>query len=309
MLCAECSLNKGVGHSMCGLSVRAPKSISKTSLGEFVPVHSSKLEIDMNTEDFTHRDLPVVNKRVHRLGLAFNSGIDAASVEAALDQGINYLFCTRFQKADRHAVLKAALGRNRDRYLLATGVTFGYLAGGIRRGLEKVLRSFDVDYVDVFQLYWLGRMSFFSQNIQRELVGIREEGLVRALGVSIHDRKRAGKLAVDSPLDLLMIRYNAAHPGAEKDIFPSYAKRRPLTVAYTATRWRKLLKSPKGWDGPPMTAGDCYRFCLSSPHVDVVLTSPKDRAQLQENVDALDKGPLTADEDERIRRFGKAVHG
>lgn len=263
----------------------------------------------MTAEDFTHRDLPVVQKRVHRLGLAFNHGISAASVEGALDQGINYLFCTRFQKADRHAVVKAALRRDRDRYVLASGATFGYWASGIRRGLEKILRSFDVDYLDVFQLYWLGRMSFFSQGIQRELVGLREEGLVRALGVSIHDRKRAGKLAEDSPLDLLMIRYNAAHPGAEKDIFPSYSKRRPLTVAYAATRWRKLLKAPKGWDGPPMTAGDCYRFCLSSPHVDVVLTSPKSGEQLKGNLDALDNGPLTLDEDEWMRRFGKAVHG
>ena len=35
---------------------------------------------------------------------------------------------------------------------------------------------------------------------------------VRALAVSIHDRPRAGRLASDSPLDVLMIRYNAAHP-------------------------------------------------------------------------------------------------
>jgi len=39
------------------------------------------------------------------------------------------------------------------------------------------------------------------------------EGKVRALGVSIHDRPRAGALAEESILDLLMIRYNAAHPG------------------------------------------------------------------------------------------------
>ena len=106
-----------------------------------------------------------------------------------------------------------------------------------------------------------------------------------------------------------MIRYNAAHPGAEKDIFPHYEKRRPLTVAYTATSWRKLLARPKGWDGPIMSAGDCYRFCLSSPHVDVTLCGPKNREQLNHALEALEKGPLTADEDEWMRRFGTAVHG
>ena len=263
----------------------------------------------MTIDEFTHRDLPIVQKRVHRLGLAFNYGIEAASVEAALDKGLNYLYWAKFRKGDQYAVVKDALKRDRERYVLATGAPFGFFAGGIRRGLEKILRSFDVEYIDVFQLFWLGKMSVFTEGIQKELRSLREEGLVRALGVSIHDRKRAAKLAENSPLDLLMIRYNAAHPGAETDIFPSYAKRRPLTVAYTATSWRKLLKAPKGWNGPAMTPGDCYRFCLSSPHVDVVLCGPKNGAQMDENLAALEKGLLSTDENERIRKFGRAVHG
>jgi len=51
---------------------------------------------------------------------------------------------------------------------------------------------------------------------------LNEEGEVRAMGMSIHDRQRAGQLAEDSPLDAL-IRDNAAHPSAERDIFPHLA--------------------------------------------------------------------------------------
>jgi predicted aldo/keto reductase-like oxidoreductase len=58
-----------------------------------------------------------------------------------------------------------------------------------------------------------------------------------------------------------------------------------------------------------MTAGDCYRFCLSSPHVDVVLSGPKNTQELDENLSALAKGPLTPDEESWIRDFGRAVHG
>jgi aryl-alcohol dehydrogenase-like predicted oxidoreductase len=127
--------------------------------------------------------------------------------------------------------------------------------------------------------------------------------------VSIHNRKRAGRLAENSPLDMLMIRYNAAHTGAEHDIFPYLAKRRPAIVAYTATRWGGLLKRPKGWDGPLMTASDCYRFCLSNPHVDLVLTGPKNRRQLQENLSHLkENGPLPEQELRWIRDFGQIVH-
>ena len=80
-------------------------------------------------------------------------------------------------------------------------------------------------------------------------------------------------------------------------------------MAYTATDWRKLLKRPAGWDGPVPTAGDCYRFCLSNPHVDVVLNGPASLAQLDENLAALEKGPLSSEELEWMRRFGKVVHG
>ena len=58
-----------------------------------------------------------------------------------------------------------------------------------------------------------------------------------------------------------------------------------------------------------MTAGDCYRFCLSNPHVDLVLTGPKNRQQLQENVHHLrEKGPLSEEEMHWIREFGQVVH-
>ena len=94
--------------------------------------------------------------------------------------------------------------------------------------------------------------------------------------------QRAAELARTTSLDLLMIRYNAAHPGAEADIFPHLPDGRHTVIAYTATCWRRLLKRPKGWEGKVPTAADCYRFCLSPPHVDVVLTGPKTVAQLRE---------------------------
>ena len=114
--------------------------------------------------------------------------------------------------------------------------------------------------IDVFQLFWLGKMSAFTRGVQAEMTALRDEGKVRWLCASIHDRPRAGRLAADSILDALMIRYNAAHPGAEQEIFPHLAARRPAVVSYTATAWRKLLAAPKGWTGRVPTAGDCYRF-------------------------------------------------
>ena len=259
-------------------------------------------------DDFLYRDVPSLGRRLFRLGLATNYGIEGVDLEWALEQGVNYLFWT--PNARRVAMsLKAVLNRDRESLILASGPTTGYFGGSIKRACDRLLKTLGTEYLDIFQLFWLGRTSIWTSSTIDALVSLRESGKVRAIGVSIHDRKRAGKLAEDSPLDMLMVRYNAAHTGAEQDIFPHLAKRKPAIVAYTATRWRGLLKRPKGWSGRVMTASDCYRFCLSNPHVDIVLTGPKNRRQLQENLSNLrEKGPLSEEENGWIRNYGQIVH-
>jgi aryl-alcohol dehydrogenase-like predicted oxidoreductase len=260
------------------------------------------------TDDFLYREVPAFGRRVFRLGLATNYGIQGEDLDWALEQGVNYVF---WPPSARRMVnpLKAALKRDRESILLASGPTIGYFGGSIRRGCERLLKQLNTDYLDVFQLFWLGRTSAWTLSTMEAMVALRESGLVRSIGVSLHDRKRAGMLAQASPLDVLMIRYNAAHPGAERDIFPHLEKRRPAVVAYTATRWRGLLKRTKGWEGPVMTAGDCYRFCLSNSHVDLVLTGPKNRRELEDNLrDLREKGPLSDEENRWIRDFGQVVH-
>jgi aryl-alcohol dehydrogenase-like predicted oxidoreductase len=248
----------------------------------------------------------VAGKPVPRLGLATSFGLDEAGIREAFDAGLRYVFWNPYARK-LTKVLRAMTPREREPLVIATGPLLGFTRGAVRRRAERVLKLLGLDTIDVFQLYWLGRTSAWTEGVVEELLALKAEGKVRTLGVSIHDRERAGKLAADSPLDLLMIRYNAAHPGAEKDIFPHLEARRPSIVAYTATDWRKLLKKPRRFEGPAASAADCYRFCLSSPHVDVVLTGPRDRDELKENLAALHKGPLSREEMIWMRALGQAV--
>ncbi len=243
------------------------------------------------------------------MGLALNYGIDADGFDHALDRGLDYIFLTSRRTGKVVPALRRALARDRAKYVLATGPTIGYFGGNVRRATERCLRDLGTDYIDVMHLFWLGTTSALTDGTMDTLQKLKDAGTIRVMGTSIHDRVRAGALARDSQLELFMLRYNAAHPGAERDVFPHLAVRQPAVVAYTATSWRKLLKRPSGWSGQVMTGGDCYRFCLSSPHVDLVLTGPADRAQLDENLDALEKGPLTNEENRWMRAFGAKVHG
>jgi aryl-alcohol dehydrogenase-like predicted oxidoreductase len=257
-------------------------------------------------EGFAYRN--ILGKTVHRYGISASYGLDEAGVREAIELGANYIFWSpvkRFLKT----VIKDVVMRDRDRFLLATGPILGYFSGSVRRATEKALRASGSDYLDVVQVFYAGKMSFLTHSVVGELVKLREEGKARAIGVSIHDRKRAAKLAAEGPLDFFMIRYNAAHPGAEVDIFPHLPAKNPVIAAYTATCWRKLLAPPKGWSGPAASPGDCYRFCLTNPNVDLVVSAPKTAAQMRENMKALERGPLNDEEMARMRALGKAVHG
>jgi len=247
-------------------------------------------------------------KTVHRLGLAANYGIDEDGVRAAMDRGVNVFLWTMRNQGMRSPVL-GAVKKKRDSVAIIGYAKIGYFGWSVRSGAESLLKELGTDYIDVYLLGWLGIGAAWTNSTEREMVHLRESGKVKAIGVSIHDRPRAGNLAETAPLDLLMIRYNAAHPGAEREIFPHVKDRSPSVLAYTATAWRKLLKRPRGWDGPVMTAGDCYRFQLSNPHVDLAVTGPRSRAELEQNLDAVERGPLSEDEARWMRKFGKYVHG
>ncbi len=258
--------------------------------------------------DFLTRDVPALKRSVFRLGLTGSFGLDEAGSREALER-IQYVFWFPGRMQGLTAALKDAVRRDRARYVVASGPIFGYFPGAVRKAVESRLRELRTDYLDVLQLSWLSKLSALTASVQDEMVRLKQEGKVRAIGVTSHDRPRAGRLAEDSIVDLLQIRYNAAHPGAEQDVFPHLARRRPAVVAYTATSWRKLLKRPRGWTGGVMTAGDCYRWVLASPHVDVVLTGPRTVAELRENLAAVDRGPPSQDELAWMREFGRAVHG
>jgi hypothetical protein len=56
------------------------------------------------------------------------------------------------------------------------------------------------------------------------------------------------------------------------------------------------------------TAGDCYRFNLTNPAVDLCLTDPRSVADLTAALEALEKGPMTSVEMGWMRRVGKAKY-
>jgi aryl-alcohol dehydrogenase-like predicted oxidoreductase len=112
-------------------------------------------------------------------------------------------------------------------------------------------------------------------------------------------------------LDMLMVRYNLAHRGAEREVFPAAVARRMPVVTFTGLRWRALIEptphDPEGFR-PPL-ASECYRFCLSNPAVSVALMAPGNRGHLEENLRLLDDWrPSEPSETQDLLAHGDRVH-
>jgi predicted aldo/keto reductase-like oxidoreductase len=243
--------------------------------------------------------------QVSPLGLSGTFGIDADATERAFhDLSINYFFVTHRMKGLCGGLRRIIAAGHRDKIVLATGVNWPS-GRAVRSEFEELTGILGTDRIDVFQLFWVRWPWALSRTIDA-LREFRSAGKVRAIGVSTHERLRAPGYATDFGLDMLMIRYNAAHRGAERDVFAHLPAERPAIVTYTATRWGRLLKPADGLG--PMTADECYRFQLMHPSVDVSLTGAKTWDELKANAEGVARGPLTPERLEQVRRFGDAVH-
>ncbi len=262
-------------------------------------------------QDFLRAPLGKLGTPVCRLGLSASYRPGRATIHKALDEGLNYFFYFGFD-TQMTAVLRETIASRRDRFVLATGA-YNYIIGhqNLRQTLEKRLRQVRTDYIDLFHFLGIMKPKEFTPRVREELQAVRESGLVRGVSISCHDRKFAAQLAREGVIDAMMIRYNAAHRGAETEIFPNLPETDPAVVSYTATRWRYLARRPRGYpkDARIPTAGMCYRFVLSNPAVDVCLTAPSNLKQFEANLAEVRRGPLADQEMLFMRQFGDVVYG
>lgn len=241
------------------------------------------------------------------LGVASAYGLGGRDVERAADRGVSFFYWGSARLPDFGKGLSRVAARGRDRIQVVIQ-TYARWPSGLGKSLEKGLRELGLDYADVILLGWWNMPP--RDSILDAAAELVQKGRARAVMVSCHHRPTFVRLAQDPRVDCLMIRYNAAHPGAERDVFPHLPERRPGIVTYTATSWRELLNPelvPAGERVPEST--DCYRFVLSNAFVDACWTGPKNAAELDLALAALDKGPMSEEELSWMRRVGAHVRG
>ena len=194
--------------------------------------------------------------KVCRLGLATrgNTKLDPADVHWAVEQGVNYLnWCG---KPDGLSQAIAEMGTSRPNVVVATQFK-ARTAAEAEREFDWILNQTASDRLEVATMYYVESDEEWQELIApggalQVLERRKREGQLSLIGLTTHQRRLAAEWATEGRLDLLMIRYNAAHRGAEQDVFPNATELGLPVVTFTGLRWRALLE-PTPSDPPGAT--------------------------------------------------------
>jgi predicted aldo/keto reductase-like oxidoreductase len=142
---------------------------------------------------------------------------------------------------------------------------------------------------------------------------LRSMGAVRYVGASFHDHALAERWINRPELDVAMVRHNIAHRGAQDRVFAPAIQGGPMRPGIVTFKSQEaegpLAKDralPAGCVVPD--AGDRYRYSLSQPAVDVCLTGPRTRSDIDGALHAVTRGYLTRDEMTVLERYGDHAH-
>jgi aryl-alcohol dehydrogenase-like predicted oxidoreductase len=189
---------------------------------------------------FEARTLGRTGRRVGAIGLGSSYGLGGRDVERAFDRGVSFFLWGSRRRSDFAKGLREVARKDRERATIAIQ-TYARAAWAMPWSVDRALLELGTDYVDVLCLAWWNSPP--PERIVERALALRERGKVRSLMVSCHERSVFARVVGDPRFDAIMVRYNAAHPGPEREVFP-FVRAAPRPQACTAARAASPSASP-----------------------------------------------------------------
>jgi aryl-alcohol dehydrogenase-like predicted oxidoreductase len=234
---------------------------------------------------------------VSPFGLSGAHGLTARDFALARERGVT-LFFWEPAHSELARFLRTPVGRD----AVVVAGTYHADAASIARDAERALRALRRDRLDVFLAFWT-RSTARLDEVTVPLRALVDRGLVRAVGVSTHDRALACE-AVARGLDVVMVRHSAAHRGAEEAVFQACAAAGAGVLTFSNLCYGRMLHRSPAPLSAPVTPADCYRYSLSQPGVHACIAAPRRRSELLEDL-AVAADPTLSD----ARQAELRVHG
>ena len=264
-----------------------------------------------------YRKLPKGNEQISILGLG-TSSIQASSekeieeiVSLAIDNGINYFDMASAEAKPFEAYGRAIAGRRKDVFFqihfganYETG-TYGWTNNldTVKRSIEWQLNKLGTDYIDFGFIHCIDEESDLQvvqeSGIIDYILNLKQQGVVRHVGLSSHTPKLVNQILDRNILDMLMFSINPAYdysggtePNYETESYAvgSVAERMNLyrrcekegvgISVMKAFSGGQLLDAKTSPFGKALTEYQCMQYALDKPGVLTVLPGVRSKNDL-----------------------------
>lgn len=255
-------------------------------------------------------------------------------VSAALDLGITFIDTADIYGKGRSEELVGEVLKNhsRDEFVLATKGGRHWFEDGsvktdnhpqyLRGAFENSLKRLQMDYVDLYYLHFPDNETPLAESIG-ELSRLKEEGKIRAIGISNVTLEQLIEANVHNDISVLQSPYNMLNRSGEQDLLPycikneiSFIPYGPLAYGLLGGKYTKNFKLGKGdWRiSDPLFQGELFEqtlikvealkgiaeekqttlpnlalaWLLAQDGVDAVIPGGKHKKQVSNNVKATD---------------------
>jgi len=241
-----------------------------------------------------------------RLGISGHYGLCERGYHEALDAGVNLFFW----EPDYHEQSSCFRGFSAQKKsgLYVTCGTFEAEPKGIRRDIERVLRAMKLERVGIFLIFWVRSWERLSDEVYTCLEDLKAEGKLLHYGFSTHQRALAIRAMEEREPELLMVRHNAAHRGAEDKLFPLAKEKDVGIITFNNLIYGRMLRPPHADAPEAPTAADCYRYSLKQHGVHCCFSAPSNIEQLRHNLQVMASRELSDGTEQALRRFGDEVY-
>jgi myo-inositol catabolism protein IolS len=167
----------------------------------------------------------------HNLFQNLNENEGKDLVREALHNGVNFIDTADIYGPNRSEELVGEVVKefNRDDLVIATKGAQQWLEDGsiktnnrpeyLREALENSLQRLQLDYVDLYYLHFPDSKTPFAESIG-ELARLKEEGKIRAIGISNVSLQQLKEANVHGDISALQSPYNMLDRSAEADLLP-----------------------------------------------------------------------------------------
>lgn len=240
----------------------------------------------------------------------------------AYDLGVNYFDTAPYYcNGNSEIVLGKAFKGMRDKVMLSTKISLGDVKEpkDYRRMLERSLKKMDTDYIDFYHFWGINQGAMehdiLGKNLLEEAQKCKEEGLIKHISFSFHDRPEAIKFIIDKsiergiPMETMLCQYNLLDRSNEEMM--AYARSKGLgTVAMGPVGGGRLAAPTDLYTkltGKPSIATYelAFKFCLGNPNLCCALSGMQTIEMVDQNAKiASDDAVLT---EEEWKQLGEAM--